>query len=109
MIFQNELEQVRIAKANELKATGYNPYPHFLSRDMSIADFKAKFAYIKDMDVEEKRASEECCIAGRLKLKRVAGKSTFANIEDEDGNFLNSIISPSTLTVISIKLSVGEP
>ena len=96
MIFQNELEQVRIAKANELKTTGYNPYPHFLSRDMSIADFKAKFAYIKDMDVEEKRASEECCIAGRLKLKRVAGKSTFANIEDEDGNIqvyysLNSI------------------
>ena len=28
-------------------------------------------------------------------------------IEDEDGNFLNSIVSPSTFTVISTKLSVG--
>jgi len=51
---------------------------------MSIAEFRDKFAYIKDQD--EKKADENVSIAGRLKLKRVAGKSTFANIEDESGN-----------------------
>ncbi|MBQ9875597.1 MAG: lysine--tRNA ligase, partial [Campylobacter sp.] len=36
-------------------------------------------------DLEEKKATEEVSIAGRLKFKRVAGKSTFGNIEDESG------------------------
>ena len=34
----------------------------------------------------EKKADEIVTLSGRLKLKRVAGKSTFANIEDDSGN-----------------------
>lgn len=86
MIFDNELEQTRIAKANELNSLGINPYPHFLKKQMSISEFKTKFAYIKDSQDEIKKASEEVVISGRLKLKRVAGKSTFANMEDQDDN-----------------------
>ena len=84
MIFDNELEQVRIAKKDELKSLGVNPYPQFLKRGMSIAQFREKFAFIKDL--AEKKADEIVTISGRLKLKRVAGKSTFANIEDDSGN-----------------------
>ena len=84
MIFDNELEQVRIAKKDELKSLGVNPYPQFLKRGMSIAQFREKFAFIKDL--AEKKADEIGTISGRLKLKRVAGKSTFANIEDDSGN-----------------------
>ena len=84
MIFDNELEQVRIAKKDELKSLGVNPYPQFLKRGMSIAQFREKFAFIKDL--AEKKADEILTISGRLKLKRVAGKSTFANIEDDSGN-----------------------
>ena len=84
MIFDNELEQVRIAKKDELKSFGVNPYPQFLKRGMSIAQFREKFAFIKDL--AEKKADEIVTISGRLKLKRVAGKSTFANIEDDSGN-----------------------
>ena len=43
MIFQNELEQTRIAKADELRSLGVNPYPHFLKKEMSISEFKAIF------------------------------------------------------------------
>lgn len=84
MIFDNELEQVRIAKKDELKSLGVNPYPQFLKRGMSIAQFREKFAFIKDL--AEKKTDEIVTISGRLKLKRVAGKSTFANIEDDSGN-----------------------
>ena len=84
MIFDNELEQVRIAKKDELKSLGVNPYPQFLKRGMRIAQFREKFAFIKDL--AEKKADEIVTLSGRLKLKRVAGKSTFANIEDDSGN-----------------------
>ena len=84
MIFDNELEQVRIAKKDELKSLWVNPYPQFLKRGMSIAQFREKFAFIKDL--AEKKADEIVTLSGRLKLKRVAGKSTFANIEDDSGN-----------------------
>lgn len=84
MIFDNELEQVRITKKDELKSLGVNPYPQFLKRGMSIAQFREKFAFIKDL--AEKKADEIVTLSGRLKLKRVAGKSTFANIEDDSGN-----------------------
>lgn len=86
MIFDSELEQVRIAKKDELKSLGVNPYPQFLKRGMSIAEFRSKFAFIKDLGEGEKKADEIVTLSGRLKLKRVAGKSTFANIEDESGN-----------------------
>ena len=84
MIFDNELEQVRIAKKDELKRLGVSLYPQFLKRGMSIAQFREKFAFIKDL--AEKKADEIVTLSGRLKLKRVAGKSTFANIEDDSGN-----------------------
>lgn len=83
-IFEHQLEIQRIEKAQELRKLGVNPYPHFLKKDMSIADFRTKFSDIANSD--EKKSSEIVSIAGRLKFKRVAGKSTFANIEDENGN-----------------------
>lgn len=84
MVFDNQLEIQRIEKADELRNLGINPYPHFLKKDMSIKEFRDKFEYIKDN--EEKKADEDITISGRLMLKRVAGKSTFGNIEDESGN-----------------------
>ncbi|MEE3704116.1 lysine--tRNA ligase [Campylobacter sp. CX2-8023-23] len=85
-MFDNELEQTRLAKADELRQMGVAPYPHFLKREFSIANFKSEFNYIKDLPDGDKKATKEVTIAGRIKLKRVAGKSTFANIEDESGN-----------------------
>lgn len=82
-MFDNQLEIQRIEKSNELRNLGVNPYPHFLVKDMSIKEFRDKFAFIQDL--EEKKTTEEVSIAGRLKFKRVAGKSTFGNIEDESG------------------------
>lgn len=85
MVFENQLEKQRIEKSNELKELGINPYPHFLKKDMGIGEFRTKFSYIEELE-EKKDVDKIVTIAGRLKLKRVAGKSTFANIEDLSGN-----------------------
>lgn len=84
MIFENQLEIQRIEKADALRELGINPYPHFITKDMSIENFRAKFKQLAEPG--QKDENVQITLAGRLKLKRVAGKSTFANIEDESGN-----------------------
>ncbi|TEY06815.1 lysine--tRNA ligase, partial [Campylobacter sp. US18a] len=64
---------------------------------MSLKTFKDKFFYILDQ-VEKRDESVNAVVAGRLKLLRIAGKSIFANIEDEDTN----------LQIYFSKDSVGE-
>ena len=96
MVFDNQLEIQRIEKKEELRNLGINPYPHFLKKDMDIKEFRDKFEYIKELD--EKRVSDEVTISGRLMLKRVAGKSTFANLQLKSFLHLSMAISsiPST-------------
>lgn len=110
MIFDNQLEQQRLDKISELRDMGINPYPHYISVDMSINAFKDKFSYIKDS--ENQRADEEVTLSGRLKLKRVAGKSTFANIEDDSGNiqiyFSKDSVGEDVYTVSKKYLEVGD-
>lgn len=79
-MFENPLEQQKIAKLQELRKKGINPYSHFVSKNMMIKDFKEKFAYIKEQ--EEKKAQELCELVGRVKFLRDGGKAVFANIED---------------------------
>ncbi|MCR2060636.1 lysine--tRNA ligase, partial [Campylobacter helveticus] len=75
-MFDSVLEQQRLAKATELKVAGINPYPHFLQKELSIKEFKDKFAYVAQKE-EKRDESVLVSVAGRLKLLRVAGKSIF--------------------------------
>lgn len=84
-MFENQFIQQRIEKANQLKQAGVNPFPHYIHKELSIKEFKEKFAYVKD--TEDKRdTSKTATTAGRIKLLRSSGKSIFANIEDCDDN-----------------------
>ena len=112
MIFDNELEQTRLAKADELRQMGVSPYPHFLKRELKISEFKSEFGYIKNLPQGERKATKEVTIAGRIKLKRVAGKSTFANIEDESDNiqiyYSLASIGEKDYTKFKKNLEVGD-
>ncbi|EAH5484544.1 lysine--tRNA ligase [Campylobacter coli] len=110
-MFDNILEQQRIQKASELKNAGVNPYPHFLVKELSLADFKSKFAYI--FDTENKRdESVSSVVSGRLKLLRIAGKSIFANIEDENENlqiyFSKDSLDEEKFNLFKKNLEVGD-
>ena len=85
MIFNNEQQQQRLKTAGNIRQSGQNPYPHFLTKDMSIAQFKEKFGYVIDSETR-KDESINASVAGRIKLLRSAGKAVFANIEDESGS-----------------------
>ncbi len=110
-MFENTLEQQKIAKADEFRKAGINPYPHFLSKEMSIKEFRNKFAYILERE-DKKDESMNVSLAGRIKLLRIAGKSVFANIEDESGNlqiyFNKNILGDDFFALIKKNLEVGD-
>ncbi|MBZ7927803.1 lysine--tRNA ligase [Campylobacter sp. LH-2024] len=110
-MFDNILEQQRIEKSNEFKKAGINPYPHFLKKEMSLLDFKTKFSYV--LQSETKRDENSFgIVAGRLKLLRIAGKSIFANIEDENANlqiyFSKDSIGEEQFNLLKKNLEVGD-
>ncbi|TKX32648.1 lysine--tRNA ligase [Campylobacter aviculae] len=110
-MFDNILEQQRIEKSNEFKKAGINPYPHFLRKEMSLLDFKTKFSYV--LQSETKRDEERFgIVAGRLKFLRIAGKSIFANIEDENENlqiyFSKDSIGEEQFNLLKKNLEVGD-
>lgn len=110
-MFDNILEQQRIQKARDLKQYGIHPYPHFLQKELSIKDFKQNFSYIKDTDTQ-RDSTVSACIAGRIKLLRIAGKSIFANIEDESENtqiyFSKDTLGEEKFNLFKKNLEVGD-
>lgn len=84
MIFENQYEQQRIQKSNDLRDLGANPYTHNIQKDTSTQEFLAKYSYLKE---EENRRDESKThkLAGRIKFLRHMGKAAFAKIEDEKG------------------------
>lgn len=94
-MFENQLIKQRMLKAKELKEGGQNPFPHFIHKELSITEFKEKFAYINNLD-DKRDSSKTASTAGRIKLLRIAGKSIFANIEDSDSN-IQIYLSENTL------------
>ncbi len=84
MVFDNQLVQLRIEKAQKLKELGYNPYSNITRRNTTVE----KFLNVNDdvAQLEDKRAeSRHYCVAGRIKLYRLMGKASFLKIEDESG------------------------
>ncbi|MCR6575807.1 lysine--tRNA ligase [Campylobacter insulaenigrae] len=110
-MFDNILEQQKIQKAQELRKIGINPYAHFLKKEMSISQYKEKFFYIKDLE-NQRDEGVGGILAGRLKLLRIAGKSIFANIEDEQDNiqiyFNQNILGQEYFDTLKKYLEVGD-
>ena len=74
----NKLEKAKLDKFNELLAEGKNP---FLITKYEVTNHS--------MDIKndfDKYNEKTVSLAGRLMLKRVMGKASFANIQDRDGD-----------------------
>jgi lysyl-tRNA synthetase class 2 len=93
----NDQAQSRLAKLNEMRAMGIDPYPPTSSRTHTAQDAIAVFeeweAAAPPEQPEqpageapaEERPHPAVTIVGRLRLRRTAGKATFAHLEDESG------------------------
>ncbi|MBP7690398.1 MAG: lysine--tRNA ligase [Anaerolineales bacterium] len=78
-----ELEKIRLAKLERLRAAGQEPYPTRAERTHTTA--AALAAYAQQPPADPHAAHGEYTVAGRLKAIRVMGKSSFAHIEDGAG------------------------
>ncbi len=84
LIFENQYEQQRIEKSNDLKKLGKNPYKHNVSKDTSTQEFLDTYGYLKEKDIKRDETKTHK-LAGRIKFLRHMGKAAFAKIEDEKG------------------------
>jgi lysyl-tRNA synthetase class 2 len=73
----SDLIKQRIEKINLMKRMGINPYPIRFRRRDSAGEIRDSF-----VDGE----SREVKVAGRIRTKRMMGKASFANIEDQSGS-----------------------
>mmetsp|Transcript_5772 Transcript_5772/g.17215 ORF Transcript_5772/g.17215 Transcript_5772/m.17215 type:complete len:603 (-) Transcript_5772:1451-3259(-) len=65
----------RITMVDQMKAEGFNPYPHKFKVTMSIPEFVDKYA--DKCEPGEHIEGDEVCLAGRLYFKRASGAKLF--------------------------------
>jgi len=78
----SEQMQVRLAKADRLRAAGIEPYPVSYPRTHSIAEIRERFG---DLAVDA-ATGERVGVTGRVVLYRTGGKLCFATIRDGTGD-----------------------
>ena len=79
---ENVLRAEKRRKLHEMKESGINPFPYRYERSGSIEEIRSKYDQLSPGDKAE---SEKYNLAGRLMAKRVMGKATFINIQDQSG------------------------
>ena len=72
---------LRHAKLAALEASGTNPYPYRFDRSATLAEIRTAHEGLEAATETEHRVS----VAGRMMLKRVAGKLVFAQMRDRSG------------------------
>ncbi len=75
----SEQEQLRRNSLNELRNMGIDPYP------AAMFPVNSNSAIIKNEYDEEKGNLQDIIIAGRLMSRRIMGKASFAELQDESG------------------------
>ena len=81
----SELQAIRQAKADTLRARNEEPYPTRTNRASTIAQSRARFAGIEPGLEEGARDEAVQVLAGRLVGRRHQGKTVFAQLRDGSG------------------------
>ena len=79
---ENKLIAERKSKLVDLRKDG-NPFVNDFKPGDSIQDLLDSFGSLKKEQLEKE--NKEVCVAGRLMLKRVMGKASFAQLQDSSG------------------------
>jgi lysyl-tRNA synthetase, class II len=70
----------RLAKLDDLRAEGTNPYPYRFDRTSTLAELREQFGNLEAGTETE----HEVAVAGRIMLLRDSGKLVFATMRDRD-------------------------
>ncbi len=79
----SELEKVRLAKLERLRAAGMEPYPTRARRTHTTQEALAEYASAAQADPHTPHG--DYTLTGRLRAIRVMGKAAFAHVEDGAG------------------------
>ena len=88
----SEQTRIRLAKLDELRARGIDPYPVLVPRDTSLAEVARRFPDLEP----DTRTGERVAVTGRVMLKRDHGKLCFATLRDWSGDLQIMLAAPDT-------------
>jgi lysyl-tRNA synthetase class 2 len=80
---ENQIIAERRAKLAELRARAPTPFPNDFRREHLAADLHRTYGSLSKEELEPKGA--RATVAGRMMLKRVMGKASFATLQDMSG------------------------
>ncbi len=75
----SEQELIRRENLGKIRELGIDPYPPIHYKVNTLA------SEIKEKFEEDSKEFEEVCLAGRLMMKRIMGKASFAELQDSSG------------------------
>jgi lysyl-tRNA synthetase, class II len=103
-----EQMQVRLAKAERLRAAGIDPYPVSYPRTHTIAEVRSKFG---DLPADSS-TGQTVGVAGRVVLNRNGGKLCFATLRDGTGEIQVMLsldrVGEQTLTAWKADVDLGD-
>ncbi len=76
-----ELDPSKVARLNEIRKLGIDPFPFTFNQTHHAREVNEKFARLDKGEHTEEKVS----VAGRLMLKRVMGKASFFHLQDQSG------------------------
>ncbi len=81
----SEHDAARLAKLDELRSAGIEPYPARLQQPRTHTATEAIAAFIASEADDEDAEPVSVCVAGRMMSRRLMGKVGFAHIDDGSG------------------------
>lgn len=79
MIGLNDQEKARLEALQQLRSLGIDPYP---AEAFHVSHLSEK---VKEEWTEDAEGFQEVAMAGRLMMKRIMGKASFAELQDSEG------------------------
>src|SRR5574341_2402752 len=80
-----EIEKIRLAKLEALRAHGDEPYPNRVQRTHTTAEAAAAFEAAVQRGADPHDSGVAATLCGRIRSIRTMGRSTFAHVEDGGG------------------------
>ncbi|MBS4767792.1 lysine--tRNA ligase [Turicimonas muris] len=106
---ENHIIEERLAKLDKLRQAG-PAYPNDFEKKEELGDIRAKY---ENTSAEELEANPvEVQVAGRIMLKRVMGKASFATVKDVSGTIQFFItlaeVGPETYELFKKTIDIGD-
>src|SRR3989344_2230239 len=77
----SHLDENKLRKLEEIKTAEIDPYPYNFDQTHQAREINEKYAKLKN----EQHTRDHASVAGRIILKRVMGKASFFQIQDQSG------------------------